>query len=506
MLSGLMWRDLGISEQDWKATPLSVRTALLALEQQVRLMGIRFSAYERHLASLREQVTQVDDLKAEVAELRERLGQNSSNSSKPPSSDPPSYKPGPRREPRGRKRGGQPGHQGSARRLLPAAEVDHLVDLKPTSCAGCGRRLRSADPAPERRQVSEAPVARAEVTEYRRHALRCAACGTVTRADWPAGVTGTSFGPRAQAVVGYLTGRMGLSHRDVTEAMSVLYGLRVSTGSVSAIQRQVSEALREPVEEARGFVRQQVAQHVDETGWRECADLKWLWVNATQEVTAFEVLGGRGMEAAREVIDPDGQAIITTDRYGCYNWLPDRRRQICWAHLARDFQALVDRGGESEQIGEALLKQVKRLSTLWHKARDGDLARERLTASMKSVRRRVKKLLQAGARCGQQKTRRTCANILKVERCLWTFLRVEGVEPTNNAAERALRRAVLWRRKSFGTQSAEGSRFVGRVLTAVASLRQQGRDVLEYLAGVCRSVCAGGAHGRLIPILTTLPT
>jgi transposase len=120
-----MWRDLGISEQDWKVTPLSVRTALLALEQQVRLMGIRFSAYEQQLASLREQVTQVDDLKAEVADLRERLGQNSSNSSKPPSSDPPSYNPQPRREPKGRKRGGQPGHQGSARRLLPAAEVDH---------------------------------------------------------------------------------------------------------------------------------------------------------------------------------------------------------------------------------------------------------------------------------------------------------------------------------------------------------------------------------------------
>src|SRR5829696_4671559 len=285
MLSGLMWRDLGISEQDWKATPLAVRTALLSLQQQVRLMGIRFSAYEKQLASLREQVAEVDDLKAEVAELRERLGQNSSNSSKPPSSDPPSYKSSPKREPRGRKRGGQPGHQGSARRLLPAEEVDHLVDLKPTSCAGCGRRLRSDDPAPERCQVSEVPVARAEVTEYRRHALRCAACGTLTRADWPAGVTGTSFGPRAQAVVGYLTGRMGLSHRDVTEAMSALYGLSMSTGSVSAIQRLVTRALAAPAEEGARFVRQQLSQHAAETGWREAGRLKWLWVNAARDVT-----------------------------------------------------------------------------------------------------------------------------------------------------------------------------------------------------------------------------
>jgi transposase len=496
-----MRRDLGITKQEWDATPLAVRTALLALEQQVRLIGIRFSAYERQLATLREQITQVDDLKAEVAELHERLGQNSSNSSRPPSSDPPSYKPSPRREPKGRKRGGQPGHQGSARRLLPAAEVDHLVDLKPTSCAGCGRRLRSDDPAPERRQVSEVPVARAEVTEYRRHALCCAACGTLTRADWPAGVTGTSFGPRAQAVVGYLTGRMGLSHRDVTEAMSALYGLSMSTGSVSAIQRLVTHALAAPAAEAARFVRQQLSQHVDETGWREAGQLKWLWVNVARDVTVFKVLEGRGADEAGQMIDLQARGIITTDRYGAYNWLAGRRRQICWAHLTRDFQALVERGGESKEIGEALLRQVERLFHLWHKARAGDLARERLTALMKSVRRQVKRLLQAGAQCGHKKTRRTCANVLKVERSLWTFLRVEGVEPTNNAAERALRRAVLWRR-SFGTQSANGSRFVGRVLTVVTTLRQQGRDVLEHLTKVCRGALVGEVLAGLIPDLS----
>lgn len=144
-----------------------------------------------------------------------------------------------------------------------------------------------------------------------------------------------AFGPRARAAADYLTGRLGASHRDVTEAMAVLYRLRVSTGSVSANRRRVSEALAGAVEEARHLARRQASQHVDETGWRERGDLKWLWVNATLYVTAFEVLGGRGTEAARQVIDPDGTAIITTDCYGCYNWLPDRR-QVCWAHLRRD--------------------------------------------------------------------------------------------------------------------------------------------------------------------------
>ena len=500
MLSALMWRDLGITEQDWAATPLAVRTVVLALGQQVRLMSIRFTAYEKQIASLREQVAKVDDQKAEIAELRERLGQNSRNSSKPPSSDPPSYKPKPPRESKGRKRGGQPGHQGSARKLLPAEEVDRLVELKPSNCAGCGRKLRGEDPQPERHQVSEVPVVRAEVTEYRRHSLRCGQCGVVTRADWPAGVARTSFGPRAQAVVGYLTGRLGASHRDVTEAMAVLYGLEVGTGSVSAIQRRVSEALSGPVEEAYHFTRQQKSQHVDETGWRESGKLKWLWVNATEDVTAFEVLDGRGAAEARRMIDPAAKGVVTTDRYWSYNWLTGRRRQVCWAHLQRDFQAMMDRGGESAVTGGALLKQAKRLFKLWHKSREGDLSRPRLEAAMRPVRREVKERLQAGTQSGHKKTRRTCSNILKVERSLWTFLRVEGVEPTNNAAERALRRAVLWRRKSFGTQSATGSRFVGRVLTAVTTLRQQGRDVLGYLTAACASATQGrGGSVRLLP-------
>ena len=202
------------------------------------------------------------------------------------------------------------------------------------------------------------------------------------------------------------------------------------------------------------------------------------------------------------MIDPQAGGVITTDRYGAYNWLTARRRQICWAHLARDFQALVERGGESQEIGEALLRQVEKFFHLWHKAREVAIAREWLTALMKSVRRKAKRLLQAGAQCGHKKTRRTCANVLKVEPSLWTFLRVEDVEPTNKAAERALRRAVLWRRKSFGTQSAHGSRFVGRVLTVVTTLSQQGRDVLEYLTQVCRGALAGEVLAGLTPDLS----
>jgi transposase len=206
------------------------------------------------------------------------------------------------------------------------------------------------------------------------------------------------------------------------------------------------------------------------------------------------------------MIDVEAGGVITTDRYGAYNWLTARRRQLCRAHLSRDFQAMVERGGESAVVGGALLKQGGRLYSLWHKVRDDGLSRERLAARMRAVRRKVQGLVEAGTRSEHKKTRRTCANILKMERSLWTFVRVAGVEPTNKEAERASRRAVLWRRKSFGTQSAEGSRFVGRVLTAVASLRQQGRNVLEYLAGVCRDALSGEAREALLPKLSPTTT
>ena len=281
--------------------------------------------------------------------------------------------------------------------------------------------------------------------------------------------------------------------------MGVLHGLEIGTGSISATQRQVSEALAGAVTRAQQFVGQHKAQYVDETSWRESQRLKWLWVNASQDVTVLGVLSGRGANEAKQMIEESAKGIITSDRLASYNWLTGRRRQIYWAHLARDFQALAERGGESAKTGQALLTQVKRLFTLWHELRDGGQSRGAFRQAMKPVQRRVKKLLQVGAKSTHTKTRHTCTNILKVERSLWTLVRVEGVEPTNNDAERCLRRAVLWRRKSFGTKSESGSRFVERILTAVQRLRQQGRDVLEYLTDACRDLLVKEGTQGLIP-------
>jgi transposase len=491
--------QLGISEADWNQMPAAGRVAIMFLLKQNQLLENRNYTYHLEVERLKTELERLKTLELEVAELRERLGQNSRNSSKPPSSDPPSVSRPNNRQPSSRKRGGQPSHQGRARKLLPVEEVDTVIELRPTACQQCKRLLLGDDPDPVRHQVSEIPPVKAEVTEYRQHRLSCPACGEVTAAEWPGEMPRGSFGPRAQAVVGYLTGRLGLSHRDVVEAVEALHGLDLSLGSVSTIQDHVSRTLEQPVKTAQRYVHQQSVNQVDETRWPEGEKNKWMWIDATPLVTVFQILAGRGQAEARKVIGRGFLGIVNTDRYAAYHWVDAHRRQLCWAHLKREFEAIKERGGASGEIGGGLLGEVKEIFALWHRLKAGNLNRQGFQQEMGPVQAEVGELMRRGAACEQSKTRRTCENLLKHEVSLWTFVREEGVEPTNNNAERPLRRAVLWRRKSFGTQSEAGSRFVERILTVVTTLRQQGRDVLDYLTAACASAYEGNQPICLLP-------
>lgn len=482
-----MLEQLGINPEDWEQTPAATRAALALLWQQNRMLQSRCAAYEQQVQRLTTEVERIKRLELEVAELRERLGRNSQNSSKPPSSDPPKASPSVQAKTGKARRGGQPGHRGKRRQLLPVERVDHVVDLRPVDCAQCGQLLLGEDHHPLRRQISELPPTRAVVTEYRRHRLKCQACGAITSADWPADLPPGDFGSGVQAMVGYLTGRLHLSHRDVVEALKGLYGLELGLGSVAAMQRQLSENLATVVKTAAEFVKQQAASYVDETSWFERTAMRWLWVSSASLVTSFQVLAGRGQQQAQTVIGRPAIGVKTTDRYGAYHWLSDRGRQLCWAHLKRDFQAFSERAGPAGQIGKDLLKQTEELFALWHRYRAGALSRKQLRIRIKPVKGQVGRLLRAGAECEHAKTSASCRQILQWERSLWTFVREAQVEPTNNQAERSLRRAVLWRKRSFGTQSEEGTRFVERILTVVTTLRQQKRDVLEFLTTACQN-------------------
>jgi transposase len=239
--------------------------------------------------------------------------------------------------------------------------------------------------------------------------------------------------------------------------------------------------------------------HLDETRWRQGNKRAWLWVAVTSVVTVFVVRLSRGAEVARELLGEACSSILVTDRYSAYNWYPVRWRQVCWAHLLRDFEAMRGRGGLSQTLGDALLAQAHQMFRWWHRVRDGTLKRSSFRSAMTPLRQEVERLLAAGSRCGVPKTAGTCQDILKRREALWTFVQVDGVEPTNNTAERAIRPGVLWRKGSFGTQSAAGSRFVESMMTVVATLKQQKRNVLEYLTAACAAALRGEAAPSLLP-------
>ena len=510
-----MWRTLGICESDWRQTPAAVQTKLRSQYHETHSLKLRSVFAQKQLASLSEPATDIERLKrriasqqkqivqlqqqltatvrrsaeltrltAEIAALKEKLGQNSRNSSLPPSSDSP-FRPVPRREPSGCKKGAQIGHPGAGRNLKPSTEADVIIDLRPADCSSCGSLLLGEDCSPARRQVVEITAAGTLLTEYRRHRLQCLACKKINCAEWSEETRNGAFGAKVIAVIGYLTGRLGVSHRDAAETMRELFAVQISLGSIAAVQRRLSQALDEPVAALHEFVEQQSVCLVDETSWKEKERKPWLWVKATARATVFRILPGRSQKDARVIIGENANGIVTSDRYPGYNHLAEVNRQICWAHLKRDFQAIAERTGDSKTIGEGLLAQSKQLFRLWQQVRDGTLEKPDFRKLLEPIKEKVSELLFAGTVSSHSKTGRSCSKILKLEISLWTFSRIEGVEPTNNQAERALRRAVMWRRKSFGTQSASGSRFAERILTVVTTLRQQRRSVLDYLKKAC---------------------
>jgi len=465
----------------WERTPPEAQAYIRALEARVETLTSMVHAFQEQVGTLQEQ-----------------LHQTSRNSSRPPSSDPPQQPRPPR--PRGqRRRGGQPGHPGSTRTLIPVEDVDEVVVLKPEQCRGCHAPLSGDDPTPFRHQVIEMPPIKPVITEYQWHQLVCPACGETTRAPWPAGVPSGTYGPRVQATVALYTGAYRLSKRTTQHVMEEVFGVPMSVGTIGPLEQATTAAVAAPVEEARRYVHEPEVAHLDETSWRQGDKRAWLWVAVTSWVTVFVVRLSRGGQVARELLGERFSGILVTDRYSAYNWYPVRWRQLCWAHLLRDFEAMRDRGGCSEEIGDALLAQAHQMFTWWHRVREGTLKRSTFRSYMTPLRREVERLLEAGSRCGVPKTAGTCRDILKWREALWTFVQVEGVEPTNNTAERAIRPGVLWRKGSFGTQSAAGSRFVESLMTVVATLKQQRRNVLEYLTAACEAALRGEEAPSLLP-------
>jgi transposase len=439
----------------------------------------------------------VQTFERRIAELEERLGKDSTNSSKPPSSDPPSVKRRPPVPPSGKKRGGQPGHRHHRRALVPPERLRHVIECRPPHCRRCGHDLHGDDPEPLRHQVAEVPPIQPAVDEYRLHRLECPRCRTSTRAALPPGVPAGAFGPRLRAILSALAGAYRLGKRPIRQLASDLLGLSISVGMICRLERRSAADLEAPVEELRRHVRAAASAHIDETSWKQGRDKAWLWTAVAGPATVFTIATSRGAEVARGMLGADRRKVVISDRFKSYGWI--RRRQFCWAHLRRDLQAMIDRGGGSAEVGRCLLEHSEWLFGRWHRVRDGTLARVTLRTDVAIMRPSFRDDLRRGAECGCARTAGTCRELLAGETHLWTFVRVEGIEPTNNDAERALRHGVIYRKVSGGTDGEAGSRFVERMLTVVATCRQHEINVLDYLTRCYQAHLDGQSAPSLLP-------
>jgi transposase len=452
-------------------------------------------------------LARVAELEARLAQLEARLHQNSRNSSRPPSSDLPGPRPpAPKPPSSGRKPGGQPGHPGSARPLKPPTEVDFCVPCRPAVCAHCQTALPPLaapdDPPPQRHQVLDLPKQLLETTEYQLHARTCPACAQRTWAALPPDAPTGVVGPRLQAFCSLLVGRYHLSRRQTQELVADGFGEAFSLGTFSSLEQATAQALAAPYGVVQAALAAAPAVNVDETGWREGNRRAWLWLAATPALALFRIDPSRSRAAFERLLPPlpPGARTVTSDRYRAYVHLQGDEHQLCWSHLIRDFTALAELPDErGAVIGGEALAAAQELFTHWHAFQAGEIDRPTLQQRLRPMQARLCRRLRRARDSGHWKASGLARDLLGQWKSLWTFSRVPGVEPTNNAAERAVRPAVLWRKQSFGNQGESGRAFVERMLTVVGSLRLQGRNVLEYLETAVRAARRGETAPTLLP-------
>jgi transposase len=447
------------------------------------------------------------DLAGRVREFEERLGrleaqarQDSRTSSKPPSMDPPRSRAQRRAEARAkakelmrgegerRKAGGQPGHRGAGRELRPDDQIDEIVDHYPDACGGCGHRFDVGQRRPSHRfgrhQVCELPLISVIWSEHRTHQLRCRHCLARTGARLPGQIGSCAFGPRLQAAIVTLTARHRVSRRGIAELARDLFGVTLSTGSADAICQRASEALAGPHLQLQDQVLDQGAVHVDETGWRTRGEGRALWTATTADAAFFQIAEHCNRAQFNALIGTTYSGIVISDRWNGYAHLSPQQRQVCWSHLQRDFRRHADGLGEQKTFGEQGVPLANQVFAAWRAYQHEHHDRDQLQAEIAPVRAELRVLLEAAS----PKSRRTrwhrqfANNLLKVWPALWTFTTIDGVEPTNNPAERALRSPVIHRKLSLGTQSEDGERFAERALSAAVTCRMQHRSLFTYLS------------------------
>jgi len=440
----------------------------------------------------------VEYYEGRIAELESRLNKTPQNSSLPPSGQHPHAKPTPARSKSKKQRGGQPGHKKCERSLVPTDQCDEVQPLKPTECRRCGTKLSGSDPAPLRHQVFELPVIKPIITEYQRHRLLCRCCGETTCAELPAGVPQGQSGPRLIAFAGLLMAYFRQSKRRTALFLETLLNQPCCPALTVKMQTQVTAAVRGAYEELAAQLPAQERLSIDESPTKERQVKAWLWTFVSKTFTVFTLRTTRAATVLDDLLTDAFDGIVNCDRAKMY-WQCGRL-QWCWAHLRRDFQALIDSDDpQAQRLGRDLMRPVRKMFSAWARYRDGTLTWRGFRRLMKPIRQEIDSLLLRGVFSGKPRLQGTCSELSEHRDWLWTYLDHEGIEPTNNASERALRHGVIWRKLSFGTQSAGGSRFVETLLTVIETCRQQHRPVFAYLTAAVQAHLAHAPCPTLLP-------
>lgn len=438
----------------------------------------------------------VEDLTEQVKRLTPR------NSSLPPSSQHPHAKPKPRPKPGKRKKqGGQEGHKRHLRDLIPSQQCTSVSKSFPKACRRCGGELAIDRSNPQRHQVWDLPEIKPLVAEYQLYRGHCACCGITTQAELPAGVPKGQYGPRLAAFTGLLMGHFRQSKRRAAMFLSDLLNIPCCPAWMVKIQNSVSQSLADSYEGLRRQLCKQRQLFVDESPTKQKRERAWTWVATTGKLAVFKIITSRSRQAFASFVGDYANIILNCDRAKMY--LDANRLQWCWSHLTRDIQRLIDSSNSQiKRLGYDLMRQQRLLFEQWHRYKRREISWPQLKRVTRPIRDEFNGLLLRGKYSGNAKLKGICKGLLHYRKHLWTFLETEGLEPTNNTAERALRPSVIHRKLSFGTQSCAGSRFLERILTVSETCRLQARSAYDYLIAAVKAKFTGQSAPSLLPIST----
>jgi transposase len=494
------------------------------LRREVERLHRQVNEQAEQIADKQQQISekqqQIADAEKQIADLERQLAgrkKNSTNSSKPPSSDGlvGEQRARGRKHRSKRKPGGQPGHPGHHRRLVPPAEVSATEVLLPKHCGHCGGNLPqkpdrvTTQGEPRRHQVTEVPPVKAHITEYQFPNVVCGHCGKTSRAPLPEEIAG-QFGPQLTALIAYWTVVCRLPRRLVDAMLADVLGIEISLGSTQKAWEEVSQAVEQPYRQLQEQLPYEAVLNVDETGWRTSGDKRWMWALVANQFVYYLVASSRGAEVLACLLGTVFRGILCNDRWVVYLTYHSGRMQLCWAHLKRNILGIADyaRSPSARQFCRDALALVARLFRLWYRFR-GDLRdrrgnpqpidRRQLLLKSIPLQKKLFALAEAHLDDADREVRNLATALFFHFQRLFTFLEEEGVEPTNNVAERILRTAVQWRKISFGNRSLNGELATARLLTITQTCKRQRRHVLGYLTDAVRCHRRQTAASSLLP-------